>query len=250
MNRTQLIDNFLTQLYHSLRENDRFVQERGAKSYFEAFWGNINNAFSMGLKGYRPPNYTVESFYRGTLDVNEFRLQVRETVVDKNLDKLDANLDPLLTISWEIYSSVISRKHLCSKIPRLCCRQLWGMFNKLDSDSSGFAAIDDIIDVISNIHKANGREEPADNIREWFCDQRKIDFWSFFSALVETHDDLLTPSALLSVYDVIFFEILKEGKMKKKGHKVANWKDRWFVLSSTQLCYYESQENRSLKVHH
>ncbi len=248
MSGSQLIDNFLTQSYHSLRETDRFIQEQGAKSRFESFWDTINNAFSMGLRGYHPPNYTVESFYRGTLDVNEFRLQVRETVIDKNLDKLDVNVDPILTISWELYSSVMSRKALCSKIPRLCCRQLWGVFNKLDCDCSGFAMIDDIVDVISNIYKANSQEETTENIREWFCDQKKIDFWSFFSALVETHDDLLNPSILQSVYDIFFFEILKEGKMKKKGHKVANWKERWFVLSSTQLCYYKTQENRSLMV--
>ena len=249
MDRMLLVQNFLKQSYHALRDNDRFMQDGNSKSYFESFWDNVNNAFSMGVKGYRPPNSTVESFYRGTLDAEEFCIQVRETIIDKNLEKLDTNLDPLLSLSWDTYSSVPSHKRLCGKFPKLCSRQLWGIFNKLDIESSCFVCIDDIILVIMKLYKANGKEESASNIREWFCDQKSIDFWLFFSALVEFHSDLLSPPVLLSIYEEIFFEILKEGKMKKKGHKVANWKERWFVLSSSHLYYYESQENRSLKVH-
>ena len=202
MNRSQLINNFLAQSYHALRESDRFIQERGTKSYFESFWDMLNSAFSLGLKGYHPPNSTVESFYRGTLDVREFCIQARETIVDKNLDKIDANIDPLLTISWEIYSSLPSRKRICESIPKLCRRQLWGIFNKFDSDNSGFAMIDDVIEVIIKIYKANGQEESEENIREWFCDQQRIDFWSFFSSLVEPHSRLLTAPVLQAVYDV------------------------------------------------
>ena len=252
MNRSQLIDNLLAHTYYSLRSSDRFLQDRGTKSYFESFWDTLNSAFSLGLKGYHPPNSTVESFYRGTLDVKEFCIQARQTIIDKNLDKLDANLDPLLTISWDVYSSVSSRRSVCERIPKLCRRQLWGVFNKIVCDSAGLAMIDDIVDVIMKMYNANGQQECKDNIMEWFCGQQQIDFWSFFMALVESHGDLLAPHVLQIVYDKIFFEILKEGKMKKKGHKVANWKERWFVLSTTQLCYYESRDNRSLKVttHH
>lgn len=248
MNKSQLIDNFLAHTYRSLREGERFLQDGSSKSYFELFWDTINNAFSTGLKGYRPPNSTVESFYRGTLDVKEFSLQVRETVINKHIDKLDVNCDPLLSISWEQYSFVASRKKLCESIPKLCRRHLWGIFNKLDCDSSGYASLEDVIDVILKIYKVTGMEEAEENIKEWFCEAEKVDFWCFFSALAETHSHLLTPSNLQVVYDVVFYEILKEAKMKKKGHKVANWKERWFVLSTTQLCYYESEENRNLKV--
>lgn len=248
MNKSQLIDNFLAHTHRSLREGQRFLQDGSSKSYFELFWDTINNAFSAGLRGYRPPNYTVESFYRGTLDVKEFSIQVRETVIDKHMNKLDVNCDPLLTISWDHYSFVGSRKKLCESIPKLCRRHLWGIFNKLDYDSSGFASLEDVIDVILKIHEASGIEETEENIREWFCGDAKIDFWCFFSALAETHSHLLTPSTLQTVYDIVFYEILKEGKMKKKGHKVASWRERWFVLSTAQLSYYESQENRNLKV--
>ena len=43
-------------------------------------------------------------------------------------------------------------------------------------------------------------------------------------------------------------EVLKKGRMTKKGHKIHNWKDRWFILTPTTLAYYESEENPVLKV--
>lgn len=36
--------------------------------------------------------------------------------------------------------------------------------------------------------------------------------------------------------------------MTKKGHKIASWKERWFVLTTSTLTYYESLTNRTLKV--
>ena len=44
----------------------------------------------------------------------------------------------------------------------------------------------------------------------------------------------------------VFHEILKEGKMTKKGHKIQTWKMRQFVLTTTGLNYYD--DNLVMKV--
>ena len=44
----------------------------------------------------------------------------------------------------------------------------------------------------------------------------------------------------------VFHEVVKEGRMTKKGHKIASWKMRQFVLTSSALNYYD--DNLVLKV--
>lgn len=240
--------NLMLQCYYTLKERDRFTDESGSHSNFETFWDHLNHAFSMISKAYRPNNSTVEAFYRGTLPIDQFLMDIDMNIIQKGRDKLDSNLDPLLTISWDVYRSSPHRIKVCERLSRLCGRQLWAVYNKLDIECSGFVHIDDVTQVIMKICQSNGKEEDPQNIREWFCEQKSVDFWSFFSALVENHSHLLKVHIIQSLYEEIVHEVLMQGKMTKKGHKVQTWKDRWFVLTSTNLSYYESLENRILKV--
>ena len=41
---------------------------------------------------------------------------------------------------------------------------------------------------------------------------------------------------------------MKKGQMTKKGHLRHTWKMRWFVLTTTDLLYYESKESLVKKV--
>ena len=242
------VRNFILQCFHTLKENHRYVEEGKSFTNYEAFWLQLNNGFSLVPNGYKPSNSSVEAFYRGTMSPDEFIIAVEEHILMKSKDKMDTNLDPLLTISWDVYSSTYRRSNLCNKIPRLCGRQLWAIYNKLDIECCGFVHIEDIAELILKIYYANGREETAKNIFEWFCNQTNVDFWSFFSALIENHSDLLQTHIIQDLYEEIFHEIMKKGKMTKKGHKVQTWKERWFILTTEQLLYYESLENRILKV--
>lgn len=108
--------------------------------------------------------------------------------------------------------------------------------------------VDDLVDLIIRIFKANGHKEQEDNIKEWFCGEENIDFWSFFSQLTEKYVGLLQINIVQDIHTSIVSEFLKEGKLEKKGHVVHNWKMRWFVLTASSLNYFESQENRILKV--
>ena len=51
-----------------------------------------------------------------------------------------------------------------------------------------------------------------------------------------------------NLYDGIVHELLKKGTLKKKGHIVRNWKDRFFVLTASSLSYYEGQDMSVMKV--
>ena len=108
--------------------------------------------------------------------------------------------------------------------------------------------VDDIVDLILRIFEANGHVEQQSNIKEWFCGEEKIDFWSFFSQLTEKYVGLLQVHVVQEIHTKIVSELLKEGKLEKKGHVVHNWKTRWFVLTASSLSYFESSENLVLKV--
>ncbi|KAK3600223.1 hypothetical protein CHS0354_003019 [Potamilus streckersoni] len=49
------------------------------------------------------------------------------------------------------------------------------------------------------------------------------------------------------IYDGIVLDILKKGKMWKRGHQVKNWKERWLVLTPQQLRYFTSSNEKELK---
>lgn len=110
--------------------------------------------------------------------------------------------------------------------------------------------VDDIVDLILRIFKANGHNESEANVKEWFCGGFKIDFWNFFSQLVEQYVGLLQVHIVQEVHQEIVSEFMKEGKLEKKGHLVHNWKMRWFVLTASALTYFESHDNMLLKVCH
>lgn len=61
----------------------------------------------------------------------------------------------------------------------------------LDVDSQGKVHLEDICDLIQRILRENGHSESEQNIREWFCEETMIDFWSFFAAIIENFAGLL-----------------------------------------------------------
>ena len=55
-------------------------------------------------------------------------------------------------------------------------------------------------------------------------------------------------STIQDLYSTICLKQLKQGRMMKKGHVVHNWKWRWFILTTSDIKYYESQDNLISKV--
>ena len=197
-----IIENLLRHIFHALKEKGRYVVEGKSRSHYEAFFETINEALSPSQNLYRPTNTAVESFYRGTMLAEEFVRTVDERIISKARSRLDGDLNPLLTISWDLYSSAPERKDTCDLVPKLFSRQLWAVFNKLDTERNNAIDIEDVTDLILKLYSSCNQEESVENIQEWFCNQQEVDFWSFFSALAESHRDLLQGYAVQSLHKV------------------------------------------------
>ena len=80
-----------------------------------------------------------------------------------------------------------------------------------------------------------------------------FDFSKYLLQIIACINSLNVPDAKVApvirdIYEEEVKGVLKKGYLVKKGAKVKNWKKRWFVLKSDELCYYESLENMTLKV--
>ena len=64
----------------------------------------------------------------------------------------------------------------------------------LDVDSQGKVHLEDLCDLIQRILRENGHSESEQNIREWFCEETMVDFWSFFAAITENFAGLMKVS--------------------------------------------------------
>ena len=80
-----------------------------------------------------------------------------------------------------------------------------------------------------------------------------FDFTMYLMQIIACINSLDVPDARVApiirdIYEEEVKGVLKKGYLVKKGSKVKNWKKRWFVLKSDEMCYYESFENMTLKV--
>ena len=98
---------------------------------------------------------------------------------------------PLFTFIWSECCSVADKVALCAKVDAGIGRQIWEIFIHLDVDSQGKVHVDDLCDLTLRILRENGHVELEQNIKEWFCEEILIDFWSFFAAVVENYSGLL-----------------------------------------------------------
>ena len=80
-----------------------------------------------------------------------------------------------------------------------------------------------------------------------------FDFTMYLLQIIACINSLKVPDTRVApiirdIYEEEVKGVLKRGYLVKKGAKVKNWKKRWFVLKSDEMCYYESYENMTLKV--
>eukprot|EP01117_Protostelium_nocturnum_P015191 TRINITY_DN5858_c0_g3_i1.p1 TRINITY_DN5858_c0_g3~~TRINITY_DN5858_c0_g3_i1.p1 ORF type:complete len:1023 (+),score=305.38 TRINITY_DN5858_c0_g3_i1:105-3173(+) len=60
-------------------------------------------------------------------------------------------------------------------------------------------------------------------------------------SLAPQHQPPMPKSGPLTMIDLKESGIIKEGALSKKGGNRHNWSNRWFVLTSTHLCYFKKQ---------
>ncbi|XP_072164506.1 uncharacterized protein [Diadema setosum] len=51
-------------------------------------------------------------------------------------------------------------------------------------------------------------------------------------------DKMCAVEGIAEVYNTVIEEVEKMGYIKKKGHKVTSWKDRWFILKPGSMAYF------------
>ena len=86
-----------------------------------------------------------------------------------------------------------------------------------------------------------------------YADKAALDFPAFLEILTNYFSALSLEVSLVAemVYDLkdeIINGVLRKGYLEKKGHRVPNWKRRWFVLQRDTLVYYDSRDRLIEKV--
>ncbi len=192
------IRNALGFAYGALRDRERYV-EGSHRSHYEEFYTKVAESAGAAA-GLKPiPNGEVEAFYLGRVSEDSFVKDLLARVPQLASPSSSSPLKPfggstgnmLLPLVWELYSTVPSHAQLCSKVAKATGRLLWEMFVALDTECRLRIDTEDACEVILQVFQANGHLESEENIREWFCGERYIDFGSFFSALVENYVNFL-----------------------------------------------------------
>lgn len=185
------VQNCLSYAYAALRTSDRFL-EGSHRSPYEEFFAKLSEAMSPQKKlDFSVTNNEVESFYLGKVSEANFLSTVRSRILSK---VGTGDLPPLYSVTWDTCCMVPTHTAVCTRIPKLCGRQLWEVFVRLDQDSHMGLHIEDVCDLVMRIFQANGHCEKEENIREWFCAETFVDFWSLISALTENYVGLLQVS--------------------------------------------------------
>ena len=188
MDTSNPVRNALKFGYCALRAKDRFL-EGTYRSPYEEFLMKLAEAVSPQKKlEFAVSSSEVESFYTKQITEEDFVTSIQSKILSK---VSPGDLSPLYSVVWDTYVSVPSHTPLCTKLPRLLGKQLWEIFNKLDVEGKMRVHIEDVCNIILRIFNANGHSETEANIQEWFCGETQIDFWSFFSALVEKYVEFL-----------------------------------------------------------
>lgn len=86
-----------------------------------------------------------------------------------------------------------------------------------------------------------------------YSDKATLNFPAFLEVLTNYFSVLNLEVSLVSemVFDIkdeIVDGVLRKGYLEKKGHRVPNWKRRWFVLKRDSLVYYDSRDKLVEKV--
>ena len=249
MDAPYVVRNSLRYAFRILRAKGRFLDE-SSRSNFEQFYLELTESLNVTRKADPLTNSMVESFYSGRMAEDGFLKCIEMLVLSKLSAGGAADVCSIHQLVWESYSRAkIKMLANFSRVPApVCVQWLWEISLRLDKEEKGFLHADDACHLIKKLCKANGRKERASNIREWFCEAEKIDFFSFISAVLEKYPNFLKLELVQDLHGRIVNEVLMKGMLTKKGHRMPSWKDRWFVLTRSSLTYYESEQNQIQKV--
>ncbi|XP_032445165.1 differentially expressed in FDCP 6 homolog [Xiphophorus hellerii] len=133
------------------------------------------------------------------------------------------------------------------------CFKLFCLFNLLSEDSYPLVMITEEVEyLLKKICTAMSQEwdgKPLEDLisRDPTVQEEGMSVWTFLEQM-STGQLLRVTSveafslALHEVFLEMYHNVLKRGYMWKKGHMRRNWTERWFVLRSSSMVYYVSED--------
>lgn len=244
MDSERCIRNALGYAYSALRLRDRFLSPNDIKSAYEDYCSRLSNLLNAsGALDIR--NAEVEAFYTGKINEDDFS----STIITKLLSKCrnSSGLTPLFALTWEFYSPVVTAAENVAEIHEVSLRHLWEIFIQLDVEGDTTLSVEDVVALVLTIFHANGLNRSEAEIGEWFYPHTLVNYISFISALSNRYAKYLKPVIIHRLHEIITTEVLKKGRLTKKGHRVPSWKERFFVLKPSSIDYYMEGEDDGKK---
>eukprot|EP00731_Ephydatia_muelleri_P022128 Em0014g719a len=244
MDSERCIRNALGYAYSALRLRDRFLSPNDIKSAYEDYCGRLSNLLNAsGALDIR--NAEVEAFYTGKVNEEDFSSMLITKLVSKRRNGI--GLTPLFALTWEFYSPIVTAAENVAEIHEVSLRHLWEIFIKLDMEGDTTLSVDDIVALVLTIFHANGLHRSEAEIGEWFYPHTLVNYIGFISALSNRYAKYLKPVIVHHLHEIITTEVLRKGRLTKKGHRMPSWKERFFVLKPSSIDYYMEGEDDGKK---
>lgn len=171
---------------------------------------------------------------------------------------LGARINAIVKTCWTFCN--FERKHHCKSCTSEHCVLLWRLYNFLsETDSDGEPAIPVNLDpeeaalLLREFIDITGQRSKESEIKQFLIDHHDIPltFAEFLNVFEKDYVSGLSnkniTQGLNHLYDTYILNILKKDKIKKRGFKVKTWKERWLVLTPSQLKYFIGPDEKVLK---
>ncbi|XP_072306143.1 differentially expressed in FDCP 6 homolog isoform X2 [Eucyclogobius newberryi] len=130
--------------------------------------------------------------------------------------------------------------------------RLWCLFNFLSEDKYPLVMVNDEVEyLLKKICAAMSIEFNCVDLEDFHeaAQQNGITVWVFLEMMnsgkiTRGVDKDSVSMAIEEVYREIVGDVLKEGYVWKKGQLRRNWKERWFTLRPSILCYYTGEDRK------
>ncbi|XP_060929959.1 differentially expressed in FDCP 6 homolog [Limanda limanda] len=171
---------------------------------------------------------------------------VEGSFIKENVDELCWTLTAKKNYQTDKNSSTV--------LPERDAFQLWCLFNFLSEDKYPLVMVPDEVEyLLKKVCMALSIEFNCVELEDFFSQdsvqQSGITVWVFLEMMnsgkiTRGIDKSIISMAIEEAYREIVGDVLKEGYLWKKGQLRRNWKERWFTLRPSSLCYYTGEDRK------
>ncbi len=197
------------------------------------------------------PTLDIHRFYSGATSIEDFARLLEEKLLDA-AEQVSLDVNSLHRLCWSYYQTERRSEITYPKwLTEECTFRLFLIFNCiLEPTPSVELGSKTLNEVLRRLLELTGY-----TWNDTYCYRKSgaVRFPTFVELVTDCFERLrlessLTCEVIEDLKDEIVNGVLKKGYLTKKGHRVRNYKRRWFVLQRTTMSYYISRENLTLKV--